>query len=148
MGVEADLVSSRASGTEADRMQNCLGILGHESESLSLEIVPCSANRHVIIARLQQDVSKTFAGKVGAQHYELAMVKTLDAGVGKDSAFQIFPSCLSVRIPVWPDLFGVLLFGDSACVCVLTRSPVRGGFAKNAISIAGQSPPPPRGCSY
>jgi hypothetical protein len=33
-------------------------------------------------------------------------------------------------------------------VCVLTCSPVRGGFANNAISIAGQSLPPPRGCSY
>ena len=31
--------------------------------------------------------------------------------------------------------------GGRICVCVLTRSPVRGGFAKNAISIAGQSPP-------
>ena len=42
------------------------------------------------------------------------MVETLDAGVGKDSAFQIFPSRLSVRIPVWPDLLSVLLFGDCA----------------------------------
>jgi hypothetical protein len=112
--VEADLVSARASGTEADRMQNRLGIFGHESKSLSIEIVLCSANRYRIIAWLQQDVTKTFAGKVGAQHDELAMVETLDAGVGKDSAFQIFPSRLSVRIPVWPDLLSVLLFGDCA----------------------------------
>jgi hypothetical protein len=27
-------------------------------------------------------------------------------------------------------------------VCVLTRSPVQGGFANNAISIAGQCSPP------
>ena len=82
MRVEADLVSSCATGAKADWMQNSLGIFCHEGEAFSVEVVLCCANRSIVVPWLQQYVSESLAGEIGAQHDQLTMVEALDTGIG------------------------------------------------------------------
>jgi len=106
----------------------------------AFDCVKATIAKEVVLA--YPDFSKPFEIYTDASTLQLGAVITQD---NRPIAF--FSRKLSETQTRWRLLLEEYA-PEIVCVCVLTRSPVRGGFAKNAISIAGQVPPPPRGCSY
>ena len=82
MRVEPNFVAAGVASTKANWVEDCSGAFCYEREAFACPVIVSSFGGCGVISWLEKDKTKTQAGEVSAQHYQLAMVKVLDAWIG------------------------------------------------------------------
>ena len=82
MQVEPNFVATGAASAEANWVEDCCSrAFCHEREAFTCPVIVSCFGGCGVVAWLEKDKTKTQAGEVSAQHYQLAMVEALDAWV-------------------------------------------------------------------